>query len=82
MDSYNILVIILSVALGISIFIWILVGALIVQVLKKLRTLTDSAQTAAENVEEFTSHLRNAGKMSTAGTAIAQITKLFKGKGK
>lgn len=82
MDSYDILVIILSIALAVSILVWIIVGVLVVQIMKRLRALTDSAQHAADNVQAFTEQLKTAGKMSTAGSAIAQLTKIFKGKGK
>ena len=82
MESYDVLVIILSIALAISLIVWITVGVLVVQVLKRLRAVTDSAQHAADNVQEFTEQLKNAGKMSMAGSAFSQITKLFKGKGK
>lgn len=82
MESYDILVIILSIALAISLVVWIVVGALVAQVLRRLKAITDTAQHAADNVEQFTEQLKTAGKMSTAGNAFAQIAKLFKGKEK
>ena len=82
MDSYDTLVIILAVALAVSLLVWIIVGTLAIQVLKRLRTASDTAQQAVENVEEFTEQLKNAGKMSTVGSAVAQISKIFKGKGR
>jgi predicted PurR-regulated permease PerM len=81
MDSYDILVVTLSIALAVSVIVWIVVGVLVVQIMRRLRTLTDSAQHAADNVQEFTEQLKKAGKMSAAGSAIAQITKIFKGRG-
>ncbi len=82
MESYDILVITLSIALAVSLIVWIVVGVLIVQVVKRLRAISDTAQHAAENVEEFTEQLKKAGKMSAAGSAFNQIAKLFKGKGR
>ena len=78
MESYDILVIILATALALSIIVWIVVGVLTIQVMKRVRAATDTAQHAVENVEEFTEQLKNAGKVSTVGSAVAQITKLFK----
>lgn len=80
MDSYDILVIMLSIALGISLIIWIMVGVLFVQVLKKVRTAADTAQSAAENIESFTEGLKNAGRATAVGSVIKQVTNAFKGK--
>ena len=82
MESYDVLVIILSVALAISLIVWITVGVLVVRVLKRLQAVTDSAQHAADNVQEFTEQLKSAGKMSMATNTFSQIAKLFRGKGK
>lgn len=81
MESYDILVIVLSIALAISLIVWVVVGVLVAQILKRLRSITDTAKHAADNVEEFTEQLKKAGKMSAAGSAFNQIAKLFKGKG-
>ncbi len=78
MESYDILVIILSIALSISLLVWIFVGVLLIQVMKKVKVASDSAKAAAENVEEFTSQLRNAGKATAVGSVIAQVAKAFK----
>ncbi|MCA9328988.1 hypothetical protein KC959_04380, partial [Candidatus Saccharibacteria bacterium] len=60
MNSFDILVIILAVALFVSLIVWILVGVLFMQVMRKVREASDVARVAAENVEEFTASLRNA----------------------
>lgn len=80
MDSYDILVIILSIALGFSILIWIIVGVLVISVLKRVRQASDTAKAAVENVEAFTSQLRNAGRATAVGSVISQITKVWKGR--
>ena len=82
MESYDILVIILAITLTISLTVWIVVGVIVAQIVRRLKSLSDTAQQAADNVEEFTEQLKTAGKMSAAGSAFTQITKLFKGKGK
>lgn len=80
MDSYDILVIILSIALGFSILIWIIVGVLVISVLKRVRQASDTAKAAVENVEAFTSQLRSAGRATAVGSVISQITKVWKGR--
>jgi len=79
MDSYDILLVILSVALLVSILVWISVGILLVKVLKKVKTASDTAQQAAENVEAFTSQLKTVGRATAVGSIIKQVTKAFKG---
>ncbi len=78
MDSYDVLVIILAVALSVSLIIWIFVGVLAVQVLKKVRSASDTAKQAVENVEELTSQLKNVGKATAYSSAVGQIFKAFK----
>ena len=80
MNSFDILVIILAVALFVSLIVWILVGVLFMQVMRKVREASDVARVAAENVEEFTASLRNAGKATAVGSIIAQVTRAFKGR--
>lgn len=80
MESYDILVILLSVALGMSLIVWICVGVLVMQVLKKIKIASDTAQAAVENVEALTSQLKNAGKATMVGSVMNQITKAFKGR--
>ncbi len=82
MDSYDTLVIILSVAFGISLIVWIYVGVLIAQLIKRIKTATDSAQHAVENVEAFTEQMKKAGRATAVGSIISQVTNAFKGKKK
>jgi len=78
MDSYNTLVVILSVAFGISLVVWIYVGVLLVQLFKRLKEATNSAQHAVENVEMFTEQMKKAGRATAVGSMINQVTKAFK----
>ncbi|HMT18858.1 MAG TPA: hypothetical protein PKD20_00015 [Candidatus Saccharibacteria bacterium] len=80
MDSFDILVILLSVTLGLSLIIWIAVGILCIQVLKKIKLASDSAREAVEHVEAFTSQLKNIGRATAFGSVINQVTKMFKGR--
>ena len=80
MESYDVLVIILSVALGLSLIVWITIGVLLISVLKKVKSASDTAKAAVENVEAFTSQLKHAGKATAVGSIIAQITKAFRGR--
>lgn len=82
MDSYDVLVIILSIAFAISLIVWIVVGVLIVQVLKRVKAASETAQQAVENIEGFTEQLKNVGRMSTLGNLASQIVKIFKRKDK
>ncbi|MBP6962553.1 hypothetical protein KBB49_03395 [Candidatus Saccharibacteria bacterium] len=78
MDSYDILVIILSIALSVSIIVWIFVGVLALKVLKKVKEASDTAKQAVENVEALTEQLKNVGKATAYSSAIGQIFKAFK----
>lgn len=78
MDSYDILVIILSITLAIFLILAIIATSLFIQILKKAKNVADTAQNAADNVQEFTSQLKNAGKMTAAGSAISQVVNIFK----
>jgi hypothetical protein len=79
MESYDILLVILSVAFIISLVVWIFVGVLMVQILRKLRSASEKAQVVADNVEAFTAHLKSAGKATLIGSIIKQFTKSFRG---
>ena len=78
MESYDILIIILAIALSISIIVWIFVGVLALQVLRKVKEASDSAKLAVENVEALTEQLKNVGKATAYSTVIGQIFKAFK----
>lgn len=79
MESYDLLVVVMSVAFIISVVVWIIVGIFLIQVLRKLRAASITAQQAVENVQAMTAQFRNASKISTIATVVRQATKLFKG---
>jgi len=78
MDSYDILVIMLSVALAIFIVVGIIATALLIQVLKRAREISDTAQEAVNHVEQFTAQLPKVGKLSSFGSAATQIFEIYK----
>lgn len=80
MESYDILVIILSVALGLSLIVWIVAGFYVIQVIKRVRNASDVAKNVADNVSQFTSQLKSAGKITAVGSIISQIAKVMKNK--
>ena len=78
MDSYDILVIILSVALVIFLIVSIIAVSLFIQILKKIRSISDTAQQTADNVVQFSENLKSAGKVTAVGSAVAQVLDIFK----
>jgi len=77
MDSYDILVIILSVALAISTVLWIFVAIMVIQLTKKAKTTANTAAKAVENVQEFTHKIKMVGDVSAIGSAVSQAAKFF-----
>ena len=78
MDSYEILVIILSIALAIFLVVAIIATSLFIQILKRIRSISDTAQQTADNVEEFSAQLKSAGKVTAVGSVVAQVLDVFK----
>jgi hypothetical protein len=78
MDSYDILVIILSITLAVLLVLSIVAMSLIIKLLKKAEAISEVAHQTVDNVEEFTSQLRSAGKVTAVGSAIAQVLDIFK----
>ncbi len=81
MESYDVLVIILSVVLLISLIIWIAAAVLVIKVVKRVKATSEAAEDAVHNVQEFTRKLRTVGDVSAIGSAISQAAKYFKKKG-
>lgn len=78
MDSYDILVIILSITLAVFLVLAIIATSLFIKLLKQAQSITDTAQQTIDNVEEFTSQLKSAGKVTAVGSAVAQVVDIFK----
>ncbi|MFT4532459.1 MAG: biopolymer transport protein ExbB/TolQ [Candidatus Saccharimonadales bacterium] len=77
MESYDILVILLSVALGTFLILGIWSLALFIQVMKKVKETTESARHTAEHVEEIVNNMKGASKATAVGSTIAQFAKFF-----
>lgn len=71
MESYDILVIVLSVTLAVFLITAIIATLLFIKVLKKISLATDSAKHAVENVEAMTGTLKNVAN----GSIIAGIVR-------
>jgi hypothetical protein len=81
MESYDILVVLLSITLLFSLLIWLFVGVVVLQIVRKVKEASTTAQHAVENVEEFTEQLKGAGKATAVGSTFAQILNVLR-KGK
>ena len=81
MESYDILVIGLSVLLAIFLVLSIIVIVKVMKLVKKVEAITDKAQSAADNVQDITAKFSSAASLSAIGTAAAKIVNSFK-KGK
>lgn len=79
MESYDVLVVVMSVAFIISVVVWIVVGIFLIQVLRKLRAASITAQQAVENVQAMTAQFKNASKITTVAAIVRQAAKVFKG---
>lgn len=78
MDSYDILVIFLSILLAVFLSLAIMVLVKVIQLVKKIEAITDKAQATANNVQELTSKFSSAASFSAIGTAAAKIIQAFK----
>jgi CHASE3 domain sensor protein len=78
MDSYDILVIGLSVLLAIYLTLSIFVVYKVSKLVKKIDLLTDSAQHAVENAQDITSKISSAISISTIGNMAAKVVQMFK----
>ena len=78
MDSYDILVIILSITLAIFLVLAIFSSVLFIQLLKKLQATTDVAQKAVEDVQSITGSAKNIANGSALLSLFANIANRFK----
>lgn len=78
MDSYDILVIILSITLIVFLVLSIIAVSLCIKLLKKAQIISEAAHKTVDNVEEFTAQLKSAGKVTAVGSVVAQVLDIFK----
>lgn len=81
MESYDILVVGLSLLLALFLILSIIVLVKIVKLVRKVEEITDKAKASADNVQEITAKLSSAASLSALGTAAAKLVNTFK-KGK
>ena len=78
MESYDILVIGLSVLLAVFLILSIITIVKVMKLVKKVEVITDKAQSAADNVQDITAKLSSAASISAIGTAAAKLVNSFK----
>lgn len=80
MDSYDILVIILSIMLALFLVLACAATILFIQLLKKLHKASDSAKVALNNVESITGSMKSAAKSSLLAGIAASFLKKYTSK--
>jgi len=78
MESYDILVIGLSILLAVFLVLAIIVIVKVMKLVKKIEAITDKAQSAADNVQDITAKFSSAASLSAIGTAAAKVINTFK----
>lgn len=81
MDSYDVLVIILSITLAIFLIVAIIATILFIKLLKKINAATETAKQAVENVEAITGSMKNVANGSAfVSVASALFEKMKRNK--
>ena len=78
MDSFDILVIILSVTLSVFLVISIVAAVMFIKLIKKIGSATDSAKHTIENVEALTGTFKNVANGSIIAGVVGSIFEKFK----
>lgn len=73
MDTFDILVIILSVTLAVFLLLAIVATSYIIKLLKKMNSAADSAKVAAENVEAITGSIKNVANGTVVVSAFSTL---------
>lgn len=80
MDTFDILVIILSVTLAIFLILAIIATSYIIKLVKKMNSAADSARLAVENVEAITGSIKNVANGTVVVSAVTTLFDKLKGK--
>ncbi len=81
MESFDVLVIILSIFLAVFLLLGILVLIKVLQIMKQAKAIADSAEEAVENVKMATGRVVSAASAVSITKAIGNVVQLFnKGK--
>ncbi len=78
MDSFDILVIILSSSLAVFLILAIIATSYLIKLIKKMNGAADSAKTVVQNVESITSNLKNVVNGKVVVSAVSAIFDKFK----
>lgn len=78
MDSYDILVIGLSVLLAVFLTLSIILIVMVINLIKKVNAISDKAQETAANVSHFTSKMGSAVSISALGASVVKFISSFK----
>lgn len=73
MDSFDILVIVLSIMLAIFLITGIIATVAMIKLIKKVSAATDSAKHAVENVEAMTGTLKNVANGSILAGIVSSL---------
>jgi CHASE3 domain sensor protein len=82
MTSFDIIVYILSVSLGIFLTLAIIATILVIKVFKDIKSITESAKTTIENVEEITKNMKNKASGTIVSGLFAKFSERFNNKRK
>lgn len=75
MDSYDVLVIILSVMLAVFLAVGIVAGVLAIKILKRAKEASDSVANAVENVQQFTGSV---SKLASGPMLLTMLDRVLK----
>ena len=82
MDSFDILVIILSIALAVFLVLGIITLVLVIRILRHLKTVTEKAQHVADNIDTASEFFKKAAGPAAIGKLLANIYETIKKKEK
>lgn len=78
MDAFEILVVILSVALAIFLILSIVAVSFLIVLLKKAKAIGDHAEAVAQNIEDASHKFKSAAGPAAAIGLLAKLTKFRK----
>jgi competence protein ComGC len=82
MESYDILVIILSVALAIFLVLGIVLLVFVINIVRKIKAIINKAEAVVENVETVASFFKKSSVPVAIATLIGNISDKMSGKDK
>lgn len=82
MESYDILVIILSTFLAIFLLLGIVIMIKVLQIMKQAKAIADDAEEAVANVKSATTRVASAASAVSVSKAISKLVTIFSKEGK